>query len=111
MRTASRCCPELRREMHARKPGRLRKIGETDALFKMSTDVFLDALYPPLGQRFDRVPRWLKSCDVHDQGLGKAFDVDAVVRGAAFDQRFAEQLGKRVTDNEIVQVPDRLGLA
>ena len=103
--------PELRCEMHARKPGHLGKIGETDAFVEMRADVFLDALHPPLGQGLGGMPRRLDPRDVHDQGLADARDVDAVALGALFDQRLAEQFGKRVTDDEIVQVRYWLGPA
>ena len=52
--------------------------------------------------------RQLEPRDVHDQGLRNALYVDAVPNGTAFDQCLAEQFGKRITDNEIVQFPYRI---
>ena len=111
MGAVSGCCPELRREMHGRESGHPGKIGESDALFEMRADIVLDSLYPPLGQRIHGMSRQLEPRDVHDQGLRNALYVDAVPNGTAFDQCLAEQFGKRITDNEIVQFPYRIGLA
>ena len=111
MRTATGCLAELRCKMHGRKPSRLGKIGESDTIFEMRTNIFLDAPDPPLRQSVDGMSRQLKSRDVHDQGFSNALHIDAVARRAVFDQRLAEQFGKRVTDNEIVQLPYRLSLA
>ena len=60
VRTVSRRYPELRREMHARKSGRPSKVSKSDVVLKVRTDIVVDPLKTPLGERVDGVRRWHK---------------------------------------------------
>jgi hypothetical protein len=48
---------------------------------------------------------------VHYESLTDAFSVEPVAKVAALDQRAAQQFRQRVTDNEVVKIPHRLGEA